>query len=141
MTSRHEEIVNVPDPVGVIDAANSDNPLFCEEYANDIYQYMRAQEVTISILMFVLIALRCLIIIIQSQRKYHVLPTYMIQQPQINSEMRAELIDWLIQVHHIFTLCDETLYLTVSIIDRYLSVSLYKLNIIRSKSCTCICTL
>ena len=47
----------------------------------------------------------------------------MAQQPQINSRMRTILIDWLIQVHLRFTLLQETLYLTVSIIDRYLSVS------------------
>ena len=58
------------------------------------------------------------------QKKYHVPPTYMAQQPQVNSKMRAILIDWLIQVHHRFTLLQETLYLTVSIIDRFLAVSL-----------------
>jgi len=34
--------------------------------------------------------------------------------------MRAILIDWLIQVHLRFTLLQETLYLTISVIDRYL---------------------
>ena len=47
----------------------------------------------------------------------------MAKQAQINSKMRAILIDWLIQVHNRFTLLQETLYLTVSIIDRYLAVS------------------
>ena len=58
----------------------------------------------------------------------------MAQQPQINSRMRAILIDWLIQVHLRFTLLQETLYLTVSIIDRYLSVS-YSLFVV----CNVIC--
>ena len=44
------------------------------------------------------------------------------RQPQINSKMRAILIDWLIQVHLKFNLLQETLYLTISIIDRYLQV-------------------
>ena len=44
------------------------------------------------------------------------------RQPEINEKMRAILIDWLIQVHIRFGLLAETLYLTVSIIDRYLSV-------------------
>lgn len=35
--------------------------------------------------------------------------------------MRAILIDWLVDVHVKFKLKDETLYLTVSLIDRYLS--------------------
>ena len=43
-------------------------------------------------------------------------------QPHINERMRCILIDWLIQVHHKFTLLQETLYLTISTIDRYLQV-------------------
>ena len=46
----------------------------------------------------------------------------MTDQPELNERMRSILIDWLIQVHHRFTLLQETLYLTVSIIDRYLKV-------------------
>lgn len=56
------------------------------------------------------------------QRKYHVAPGYLKIQPQINARMRTILIDWLIQVHLRFTLLQETLFLTVSIIDRYLKV-------------------
>ena len=56
------------------------------------------------------------------QIKYQVDPAYLSTQSQINSKMRAILIDWLIQVHLRFTLLQETLYLTVSIIDRYLQV-------------------
>ena len=36
--------------------------------------------------------------------------------------MRAILIDWLVDVHLKFKLKDETLYLTVALIDRYLSL-------------------
>ena len=46
------------------------------------------------------------------------------KQPEINEKMRAILIDWLIQVHLRFGLLAETLYLTVTVIDRYLSVRL-----------------
>ncbi len=35
--------------------------------------------------------------------------------------MRAILIDWLIDVHSKFKLLNETLFLTVNLIDRYLS--------------------
>lgn len=56
------------------------------------------------------------------QLKYHVPPTYMKNQSHINERMRCILIDWLIQVHHKFTLLQETLYLTISTIDRYLQV-------------------
>jgi cyclin B len=36
--------------------------------------------------------------------------------------MRAILIDWIIEVHHKLSLMPETLYLTVYIIDQYLSM-------------------
>ena len=49
--------------------------------------------------------------------------TYMTRQSEINEKMRSILIDWLIDVHFKFGFTDETLFLTVSIIDRYLSVS------------------
>jgi hypothetical protein len=42
-------------------------------------------------------------------------------QFDINEQMRAILIDWLIEVHHKFGLKQETLFLTVNIIDRYIS--------------------
>ncbi len=42
-------------------------------------------------------------------------------QNHINEQMRAILIDWLIEVHLKFNLRPETLFLTISIIDRYLT--------------------
>uniref|UniRef100_A0A1D1YTW4 Cyclin-B1-1 n=1 Tax=Anthurium amnicola TaxID=1678845 RepID=A0A1D1YTW4_9ARAE len=49
---------------------------------------------------------------------------YMGSQTQINAKMRAVLADWLIEVHHRFELMPETLYLTLYIIDRYLSMEM-----------------
>lgn len=43
------------------------------------------------------------------------------QQFDITDKMRAILIDWLIEVHDKFELMNETLYLTVNLIDRFLS--------------------
>ena len=43
-------------------------------------------------------------------------------QKAINRKMRAILIDWLIDVHKKYKLKPETIYLTVNIIDRYLSI-------------------
>ena len=43
-------------------------------------------------------------------------------QPEINSKMRSILMDWLTEVHRKFELMPETLYLTINIVDRYLSV-------------------
>ena len=48
---------------------------------------------------------------------------FMTEQKEINAKMRSILIDWLIDVHFKFGFTDETLFLTVSIIDRYISVS------------------
>jgi Cyclin, N-terminal domain len=49
-------------------------------------------------------------------------PAYMKRQININENQRAIVIDWLISVHLKFKLLDETLFLTVNILDRYLSV-------------------
>ena len=47
---------------------------------------------------------------------------YFSYQPQINDKMRAILIDWLIDVHAKFDFREETLYITIYIIDCYLSI-------------------
>ena len=49
----------------------------------------------------------------------------MSRQPKINPRMRAILIDWLVLVHMKFNLMQETFYLTVNIIDRFLEVQTY----------------
>ena len=74
----------------------------------------------------------CVCVCVCVQSKYRVDPNYLLKQPQVNSKMRAILIDWLIQVHLRFTLLQETLYLTISVIDRYLQV-----NIIIHESLCC----
>lgn len=44
---------------------------------------------------------------------------YMRTQRDINENVRAILVDWIISVHAKFKLLPETLYLTINIIDRY----------------------
>ncbi len=44
--------------------------------------------------------------------------------------MRNMLVDWLVEVHQQFNLLQETLYLTVATIDRYLQV---KASIVTTK--------
>ncbi|KAK7481324.1 hypothetical protein BaRGS_00027404, partial [Batillaria attramentaria] len=83
-------------PVEDIDANDRDNPQLVSEYVNEIYDYMRHLEKTFS-----------------------VRPNYL-DGTDVTGKMRAILIDWLCQVHHRFHLLQETLYLTVAIIDRYL---------------------
>lgn len=49
-------------------------------------------------------------------------PLYFQFQSDINGKMRAILIDWLIDVHLKFNFKQETLYITIYIIDSYLSL-------------------
>eukprot|EP00871_Galdieria_phlegrea_P004723 jgi/Galph1/5251/GphlegSOOS_G3805.1 len=56
------------------------------------------------------------------EKKFMPDPNYMLEQPDINERMRAILIDWLVDVHLKFKLLPETLYLTVNLIDRFLSL-------------------
>ena len=46
---------------------------------------------------------------------------YMNMQKEINEQMRAILIDWIIEVHFQFNLRQKTLYMTIWILDTYLS--------------------
>ncbi|XP_005998783.1 G2/mitotic-specific cyclin-B2 isoform X3 [Latimeria chalumnae] len=87
-------LLNVED----IDAGDDDNPQLCSEYVKEIYQYLRQLEVQQSI---------C--------------PKYLEGQ-EINERMRAILVDWLIQVHSRFQLLQETLYMTIALMDRFLQV-------------------
>ena len=47
---------------------------------------------------------------------------YMRRQLDINENVRAILVDWIISVHAKFKLLPETLYLTINLIDRYFSI-------------------
>ncbi|XP_077988545.1 G2/mitotic-specific cyclin-B-like [Glandiceps talaboti] len=100
-----EQLQNVED----IDKGDHDNPQLVSEYVNDIYKYMR-----------------------QLEREYKVRSEYMKDQ-EINARMRSILVDWLVQVHLRFHLLQETLFLTVSILDRFLQkqqVSRNKLQLV-----------
>ncbi|XP_056318816.1 G2/mitotic-specific cyclin-B2 [Danio aesculapii] len=85
-------------PVEDIDEGDSDMPQLCSEYVKDIYSYLRRLE-----------------------GQQSVRPRYM-EGYDINGRMRALLVDWLIQVHSRFQLLQETLYMTVAILDRFLQV-------------------
>ncbi|KAK6116170.1 hypothetical protein DH2020_008439 [Rehmannia glutinosa] len=87
------------EPVVDIDSGDQKNPLAVTEYIDDIYDFYKKTEST-----------SC------------VAPNYMAHQFDINERMRGILIDWLIEVHYKFELMDETLYLTVNLIDRFLAV-------------------
>ncbi|XP_022553810.1 cyclin-B1-2 isoform X4 [Brassica napus] len=81
-----------------IDESDKDNHLAAVEYVEDMYSFYKEVEK-------------------ESQPKM-----YMHIQTEMNEKMRAILVDWLLEVHVKFELNLETLYLTVNIIDRFLSV-------------------
>ncbi|KAK4766453.1 hypothetical protein SAY87_008095 [Trapa incisa] len=81
-----------------IDAADAGNELAAVEYVEDLYRFYKEAE---------------------NENR----PTdYMPLQPELNEKMRMILVDWLVEIHNKFDLMPETLYLTINIIDRFLSV-------------------
>ncbi|XP_010514789.1 PREDICTED: cyclin-B2-1-like [Camelina sativa] len=92
------EDVTVEEPVLDIDALDAKNSLAAVEYVQDLYAFYRTME------------------------SFSCVPVdYMMHQIDLNDKMRAILIDWLIEVHDKFDLMNETLFLTVNLIDRFLS--------------------
>nr|QYW07119.1 cyclin B2-3 [Dimocarpus longan] len=92
-----DEMEDVGDPIVDIDSSDLEDPLAVVEYVDDLCAHYRKTEIS-----------SC------------VSPNYMDHQSDINEKMRAILIDWLIEVHYKFELMEETLFLTVNIIDRFL---------------------
>ncbi|CAO3646821.1 unnamed protein product [Cunninghamella blakesleeana] len=86
------------------------DPMLVTEYADDIHSHLCSIE-----------------------SKILADPNYIKEQHEITWRMRSVLIDWVMEVHYIFQLLPETLFLTVNIIDRFLSnrdVSLCKLQLV-----------
>ena len=63
---------------------------------------------------------------------------YMNTQPEINEIMRAILIDWIIGVHLRFNLRQETLFMTIWLIDTYLSFAFVPRNRLQLLGITCL---
>ncbi|XP_031476969.1 G2/mitotic-specific cyclin-2-like isoform X2 [Nymphaea colorata] len=80
-----------------IDQIDAQNPLAVVDYVEEIYAFHRQRE-----------------------NSSCICSNYIARQPDINERMRAILVDWLIEVHSRFNLMDETLFLTVNILDRFL---------------------
>lgn len=114
LLSKPEKVERVPSPVPEhpkeeafskqlmsvqdIDKDDHDNPQLVSEYVNNIYDYMRTLE-----------------------RSFPIRNHYL-DGSDINGRMRGILVDWLVQVHLRFHLLQETLYLSVAIIDRFLQI-------------------
>ena len=75
--------------------------------------------------------------LIEEEKKIKSLFGYMKNQTDMNEKMRAILIDWIIDVHFKFKLKAETLFLTVWLIDKYLSLKKIKRNKLQLIGVTC----
>lgn len=113
-----------------IDASDMDNQLAVVEYVKEIYEFYKFFEVIslnlsmISLsndLNFGLSSCNKTFIFMQSSCRPQ---DYMGSQVEINANMRATLMDWLIGVHRKLKLMPEILYLTSYIIDQYLSTEM-----------------
>jgi len=81
-----------------IDEQDKENPILVSLYTIDIHEYLRSLEV-----------------------KFPIKKEYLAGQ-EITPKMRSVLVDWLVEVHQQFRLMQETLYLTIAIVDRFLQV-------------------
>ncbi|KAM0869469.1 hypothetical protein ACQ4PT_040651 [Festuca glaucescens] len=86
------------DVVEDIDKLDGDNELAVVDYIDDIYSYYKTAQ--------------------HENRPVQ----YIDSQPEINPKMRAILVDWLVEVAHKFELMPESFYLTIYIVDRFLSM-------------------
>ena len=88
----------------------TEDPSMCGEYAAEVYVYHRQLE---------------------EQRHYLVCATFMEHQTNITGNHRRVLVDWLAQVSFKYHLLQETMILTVDILDRYLQVYYYKSSVLQ----------
>lgn len=82
-----------------IDSEHVSDATHAPEYAKEIFDYLKSREDSF------------------------VLHDFMAGQTNLNTNMRAILVDWLVEVQENFELNHETLYLAVKITDHYVAVS------------------
>ncbi|KAI8466959.1 MAG: cyclin-like protein [Monoraphidium minutum] len=100
-SSAHTGLQGKQQGVVDIDANNAGNPLACAEYARDIFEHLHEIE-----------------------GECRPDPRYMeTMQSDMTPHMRAILVDWLVEVALEYRLCSDTLHLTVSLLDRFLSAA------------------
>jgi len=87
-------------PAGVldVDARDAGLPALCSEYARETFVYLRGLEIS------------------------DPLPQDFLAGSPITQQMRAVLVNWLVEVSTQFTLLQETIFLAVQYLDRYLAV-------------------
>lgn len=87
----------MPPGVNDFDKEIVDDIFSIPNYAMDVFEYYKEREAHFKI------------------------PDYMSKQQQINTHMRALLVDWMVEVQESFELNHETLYLAVKLVDICLS--------------------
>ncbi|KAF5318683.1 hypothetical protein D9619_010678 [Psilocybe cf. subviscida] len=93
-----------------LDADDWDDPIMVSEYVSEVCVYLKQIE-------------------LETMPN----PDYMKDQTEITWEHRGVLVDWLLQVHSRFNLLAESLFLTINVIDRFLSrrpISLAKVQLV-----------
>merc|ERR1711970_1512698 len=95
---QNDVVRRIPDGVIDIDAEDASNPQLCTEYAQDIYVYLG-----------------------QLEKRGAVRSDFLSGCPT-SDKMRSVLVDWLVEVQIQFKLLQETLFLTVNTIDRFLAL-------------------
>ncbi|WCJ33298.1 CYCLIN A3 4 [Euphorbia peplus] len=80
-----------------------DDPQICGAYASDIYEYLLQLE---------------------ADPKKRPLPNYIeTVQKDVSANMRGILVDWLVEVAEEYKLISDTLHMTISYVDRFLSLN------------------
>lgn len=112
-TSQVDDSMDVEESAKENSAFEDDSVLDHSEisYAQQYTEYERFADYADSILPYML----------SKERKHMADPFYMNGQLNINAKMRCILVDWLVDVADEYNIKDETLFLTVNYIDRFLS--------------------
>lgn len=100
-----EKTAAPPSTVDDFDKETWDDPLQVSCYAMHIFEYLKSREAKFKIRDY---------IPFQSSS----------ERGRINPEMRAVLVDWMVEIQETFELNHETLYLSIKLVDLYLSKTL-----------------
>ncbi|XP_060064040.1 G2/mitotic-specific cyclin-B3-like [Ylistrum balloti] len=96
--TKEETLVAPPEGVDDVDKENMTDIAQVALYASFIFEYYKERELKFMV------------------------PAYMEKQTSLTTNMRAILVDWLVEVQENFELNHETLYLAVKLVDLYLTV-------------------
>lgn len=114
-------IDNKKDYNNLINNFFDNNNLFKKEGIIENYNYEKNDEVTQSDLQYAKEYQEEIFSYLTSLEKKTIInPNYIKEQKDITEKMREILVDWIINVHLKFKLLEETLFLSIILIDRYL---------------------